>query len=91
MHTTHPGAYRRRPADVLAAVEIVLRDLGLTRLYRNTCPPIGLLSIACGVTAWCDGRTLTWHTACGQMKWPATDTEGAARQLAKLARTGETA
>jgi hypothetical protein len=22
------------------------------------------------VTAWCDGRTLTWHTACGQMRWP---------------------
>lgn len=83
--------YRRHPADVLAAVEIVLRDLGLTRLYRNASPPIGLISIARGVTAWSDGRTLTWQTKHEQAQWPAADPEGAARQLAKLVGIGETA
>lgn len=76
---THSGAYRRRPADVLAAVEIVLRDLGLTRLYRNASPLIGLISVARGVTAWSDGRTATWQFQCGQMRWSAADIEGAAR------------
>jgi hypothetical protein len=82
----HPGAsYRRRPADVLAAVEIVLRDLGHTRLYLRTCPPIGVLSVAAGVTAWCDGRTLRWRHNGQDTIWSAADAEGAARQLADLA------
>jgi hypothetical protein len=78
-------AYRRPPGDVLAAAEIVLRDLGLTRLYRFTDPAgIGVISVARGVTAWCDGRTVTWRHAGEQTIWTAADPEGAARQLAKL-------
>jgi hypothetical protein len=78
-------AYRRPAADVLAAAEIVLRDLGLTRLYRFTDPVgIGVISVARGVTAWCDGRTVTWRHAGEQTIWTAADPEGAARQLAKL-------
>jgi hypothetical protein len=42
------SAYRRRPADVLAAVEIVLRDLGLDRLYLRACRRVGVLSVAPG-------------------------------------------
>ena len=83
--------YRRRPADVLAAVEIVLRDLGLTRLYWSATPLIGLISVARGVTAWCDGRTVTWRTSREETRWSAADAEGAARQLAKLVGIGETA
>lgn len=76
--------YRRPPTDVLAAVEIVLRDLGLTRLYRAAIPPIGLISVARGVTAWCDGRTVTWRHRDEKATWTAADPEGAARELAKL-------
>jgi hypothetical protein len=79
------GAYRRRPADVLAAVEIMLRDLGLMRLYRTACPRVGVLSVTAGLTAWCDGRTLTWQHKGENTAWPVTDAEGAARRLAKLA------
>jgi hypothetical protein len=79
-------AYRRPAADVLKAAEIVLRDLGLTRLYRSTDPAagIGVISVARGVTAWCDGRTLTWRHQGEQTRWTAADAEGAARELAKL-------
>lgn len=82
---TTPG-YHRRPADVLKAVEIVLRDLGLTRLYWHTSPAnsIGLISVARGVTAWCNGQTVEWKHAGQRAAWTAADPEGAARQLAKL-------
>jgi hypothetical protein len=81
--------YRRQPADVLAAVEIVLRDLGLTRLYLAACPVVGVLSVAAGVTAWTDGRTLRWSHAGQQTTWPVADSEGAGRQLAELAKSAE--
>src|ERR1700735_5569465 len=43
----HPvPPYRRRPADVLATVEIVLRDLGLTRVYLCACPIVGVISVS---------------------------------------------
>jgi hypothetical protein len=70
---------------VLAAVEIVLRDLGHTRLYLRACPPVGVLSVAAGVTAWCDGRTLRWRHGGHDTIWSAADAEGAAHQLADLA------
>lgn len=76
--------YRRQPDKVLAAMEIVLRDLGLSRLYRAAIPPIGLISVARGVTAWCDGRTVTWWHANEESTWTAADPEGAARELALL-------
>jgi hypothetical protein len=78
-------AYRRRPSDVLAAVEIMLRDLGLMRLYRTACPRVGVLSVAAGLTAWCDGRRLTWRHGGTVAAWSASDPEGAARRLAELA------
>ena len=81
-------ASHRRPGDVLAAVEIVLRDLGLTHLYRSGSHTVGLLSVADGVTAWCDGRVVKWRYMGGETTWTAADPEGAARQLAKLAGAG---
>ena len=77
--------YRRRPGDVLAAVELGLRELGLTRLYLVACPLVGVLSVAAGVTAWCDGRTLRWRHAGQETIWPVADAAGAARRLAELA------
>jgi hypothetical protein len=81
--------YRRRPGDVLAAVELGLRDLGLDHLYTHAYPLIGVISVAPGVTAWCDGRKLTCHHASGEITWPAADAEGAARRLAELAKSAE--
>jgi len=80
-----PAAYRRRPADVLAAVEIVLRDMGMSRLYRATYPRVGVLSVAAGVTAWCDGRRIAWRHDGMAHAWSASDPEGAALRLAELA------
>jgi hypothetical protein len=79
-------AYRRRPVAVLAAVEAGLRDLGLSRLYLSACSLIGVLSVAPGVTAWCDGRTLRWRQSGTEIRWPIADAQGAAEQLAELAR-----
>jgi hypothetical protein len=83
----HSVAYRRRPADVLAAVEIVLHSLGLTRLYLCACPIVGVISVSPDVTAWTDGRTIRWRHAGAETRWSAADPEGAARQLAELANT----
>jgi hypothetical protein len=79
-------ANRRHPGDVIAVVEIVLRDLGLSRLYMRACQSIGVISVAANLTAWCDGRTLTWRHAGQETTWPAADAEGAAKKLAELAK-----
>jgi hypothetical protein len=84
-HETTPATYRRQPTDVLAAIEIVLRDLGLTRLYLCACPIVGVISVSTNVTAWTDGRTVRWRHAGTETAWSAADTEGAACQLAELA------
>jgi hypothetical protein len=77
--------YSRPPGAVLAAVESGLRDLGLSRLYGFACPLVGVLSVAYGVTAWCDGRTLRWTHGGAETRWPIADAQGAAEQLAELA------
>jgi hypothetical protein len=78
-------AYSRSPGAVLAAVESGLRDLGLSRLYGSACPLVGVLSVARGVTAWCDGRTLRWTHDGSETRWPIADAQGAAERLAELA------
>lgn len=78
--------YRRHPATVLTAVVLGLRDLKLDHLYALAFPDIGVLSVAYGVTAWCDGRTLTWHQDGEPVDWPIADALGAAEQLAALAQ-----
>lgn len=89
VHATDQNAYRRRPGNVLAAVEIGLRDRGFTRLYVKACPLIGVISVAFGVTAWCDGRTLRWRYGDKETTWSVADATGAAEQLAELAKQVE--
>jgi hypothetical protein len=83
------NAYRQQPRDVLAAVELGLRELGLDHLYTHAYPLIGVLSVTAGITAWCDGRLLTCRHASGNITWPAADALGAARRLAELATSAE--
>jgi hypothetical protein len=45
-----------------------------------------VLSVDHGVTAWCDGRTLGWTHGGTVTRWPIADAQGAAQQLAALAR-----
>ena len=66
-------------------MQIILRDLGLTELHQSSSQAAALLSVAPGVTAWCDGWTVKWRHMGGQTTWTAADPEGAARRLAKLA------
>jgi hypothetical protein len=81
-------AYRRSPGAALAAVASGLDELGLSHVYLSACPLIGLLSVAVGVTVWCDGRTLRWRHDGTETRWPIADAAGAARKLAELARQG---
>jgi hypothetical protein len=83
--------YRRHPRTVLAAVAAGLDELGLSRLYLSACPLIGVLSVAYGVTVWCDGRILRWSHSGTETRWPVADATGAADQLATLARGAEVA
>jgi hypothetical protein len=70
---------------VLRELATLLRSYGLDRLYWSACTVCGVLSLSC-VTVWlCDGRFLTWRHDTADIRWPAADTEGAARQLAALA------
>jgi hypothetical protein len=80
------GPYRRHPHVVLAAIAAGLDDLGVPRVYLSACPRIGVLSVARGVTVWCDGRTLRWSHGGAETHWPVADAAGAASHLATLAR-----
>jgi hypothetical protein len=74
-----------RPADVLRELATLLRSYGLDRLYWSACTVCGVLSLPCATVWLCDGRFLTWRHDTAAIRWPAADTEGAARQLATLA------
>ncbi len=73
-----------RPGDVVRDLVTLLRGHGLTRLYWSACSVRAVLSLP-GVTVWCDGRFLAWWHEGTDTRWPAADTEGAARRLAELA------
>jgi hypothetical protein len=79
-----------RPANVVRALADLLRADGITRVYGNACTMLGVLSIACGLTVWTDGRRLWWDRDGHQTTWPAADPDGAARLLAALARNQPT-
>ncbi len=80
---TRPG--QLRPVDVLHTLANLLRKRGITRLYRSASAMFGVLSVAYGVSVWCDGRHLWWHRDGQRTTWPANDPDGAARLLADLA------
>jgi hypothetical protein len=80
-----PSPVSVRPADVLRELVTLLLSYGLDRLYWSACAACGVLSLP-SVTVWLyDGRFLTWRHDSAEIRWPAADTEGAARQLATLA------
>jgi hypothetical protein len=85
--TTPPPPARLRPVNVLRALADLLRAAGITRLYGSACALYGVLSVAYGLTVWCDGQRLWWQANDDQATWPAADPEGAARILTTLART----
>jgi hypothetical protein len=84
--TAPPPPSRRCPANVLRILTDLLRANGITRLYGSACALYGVLSIAYGLTVWCDGRHLWWHRDGKRTTWPAGDLDRAARLLLGLAR-----
>ena len=70
---------------MLRELVTLLRGYGLDRLYWSACAVCGVLSLPCATVWLCDGRFLTWRHDSTDIRWPAADTEGAARQLAALA------
>jgi hypothetical protein len=83
--TTPRRPARLRPADVVRALDGLLRAAGITRIYGAACIAVGVLSVTYELTVWTDGRRLWWHRHGEQTTWPATDPDGAARILAPLA------
>jgi hypothetical protein len=89
-HWALPGlagspAIPARPADVLRELVTLLRSYGLDHVYWSACTLCGVLSLP-HVTVWLyDGRFLTWRHGSTAMRWPAADTEGAAKHLVALA------
>lgn len=79
---------RGHPGVILAAVEAALRQRGLSHLYGAACTLYGVLSVAFGLTVWCDGRTLTWQHGSEKASWPVSDPDGAAERIADLAQQG---
>jgi hypothetical protein len=79
-----PSLAQVRPTDVLRELVTLLRGYGLDHLYWSACQQCGVLSLS-HVTVWvCDGLFLTWRHGGIDIRWPAADTEGAARQLVAL-------
>jgi hypothetical protein len=78
--------WRLRPVDVLRTLADLLRTRGITRLYGSACAMLGVLSVAYGLSVWCDGRQLWWHRDGERTTWPARDPDGAASLLIELAQ-----
>ena len=80
-------ASAEHPGVVLGSLKAALRQRGLSQLYGAACLVYGVLSVRPGLTIWCDGRRLWWVRAGQRTDWPASDPQGAADELAKLAQT----
>lgn len=76
-----------RPGDVIRDLVTLLRGHGLTRLYWSACAALAVVSVAEGLTVWCDGHHLTCRYQGTQATWPVGSTDQAASDLATLART----
>jgi hypothetical protein len=83
-----PGM-RQRPRDVARELVTLLQAQGLSHLYWSACTMLAVLSVTATLTVWCDGVHLCWQRDGIITRWPASDTEGAATQLAELARPGQ--
>jgi hypothetical protein len=69
---------------VIRELVTLLRGHGLTRVYWAACAVSGVVSVAYGVTVWCDGRRLMCEVAGDTRQWPVSDTAAAAADLASL-------
>jgi hypothetical protein len=78
---------RGHAGAILCELEAGLRRRGVVGLYGAASAPYGVLSVAPGLTVWCDGTRLSWATGGRWAFWPASDPEGAAEELAKLTTT----
>ena len=84
-----PGTIRTSPASVVRALDGMLRQRGIRRVYSAACTVFGVVSVSADLTVWTNGRTLLWHHDGVPDACPAADVEGAAERLATLAaRTG---
>lgn len=79
---TAPG----HPGVILGTLAAALRDHGVARMYGAASLAVGVLSIEPGLTIWCDGTRLCWTRDGQRAIWPASDPQGAADELAKLAK-----
>ena len=71
-----------RAPEALEALSGHLRRHGLTtKLYAAYSGQIGVLSVACGVTVWTDGKVLCWHMDGEDTRLSAADHTYAARTL----------
>jgi hypothetical protein len=79
------NAARGHPGAILGDLEAALRRRGVSGLYGAAAGGYGVLSVGQGLSVWCDGRSLWWICGGERTTWAATDTEGAATELEKLA------
>ena len=70
-----------RPVDALRALANQLEAHGRLSLYGAACSRMGVLSVAHGLTVWCDGHQFWWQTDHGNATWPVSDPDGAVRHL----------
>ncbi len=59
---------------------------GIGHVYARSSGRVGVVSVCLGVTVWTtDGQWLRWDALGETVTWPASDPQGAARQIARLA------
>ena len=79
------GTVRASPAAVVRALDGMLRQRGIRRVYSAACAGLGVVSVDTDLTVWTNGRVLLWHVNGVPDACPAADVEGAAERLATLA------
>lgn len=79
------GTVRVSPAAVVRALDGMLRQRGIRRVYSAACAGLGVVSVDTDLTVWTNGRVLLWHVNGVPDACPAADVEGAAERLATLA------
>jgi hypothetical protein len=70
---------------VVRALDEMLRQRGIRRIYSAACAVFGVVSVSTDLTVWTNGRVLLWHYDGVSDAYPAADVEGAAERLATLA------
>jgi hypothetical protein len=80
-----PGTVRTSPASVVRALDGMLRQRGISRVYSAACAVFGVVSVSTDLTVWTNGRVLLWHVNGVPDACPAAEIEDAAERLALLA------